>query len=227
MASPNQGQHTLIVNSGPNVGQTYVLHDMVSTLGRSADNTIVLDSTRVSRHHVKITILPGGAVIEDTGSTNGTYVNGQQITAQCQLSSGDIIGVADYISFHYVCEDILGTDVRTPVLSAGSTQIMNGPGGAETGQMRPTSPAIAPYLPDFQSNAFVPAAPAEPQPSPMPVKNGEKRSKLLYIIIAILVVFICLCVALAIFLWFAPEAFWRDLFDFFNIPWPTPPMLFS
>jgi hypothetical protein len=120
----------------------------------------------------------------------------------------------------------MGTDINTPVLSAVSTQIMNGPGGAETGQMGPTRPATTPYLPDYQSYAFVSAAPAEPQPSAMPQKNEKKRSTLLYIIIAILVVFICLCVALAIFLWFAPEAFWRDLFDFFNIPWPTPPMLF-
>ena len=58
MVSSHQSQHTLIVNSGPNMGQSYVLHEVVSTLGRSADNTIVLDSTQVSRYHVKITILP-------------------------------------------------------------------------------------------------------------------------------------------------------------------------
>ena len=225
MLSPHQGQHTLIVNSGPNVGQTYVLHDMVSTLGRSADNTIVLDSTRVSRYHVKITILPDGAVIEDTGSTNGTFVNGQQITTQYQLSAGDIIGVADYISFQYIHEDIGGSSTHSPVFSTGSTQIMGGPGGAETGQMGSGSPHIPTHTPDYASSAFVPHDHPNMQPSIMPVKNDKKRPTTLYVIIAVLVVFICLCVALAIFLWFAPETFWRDLFDFFNIPWPSTSML--
>lgn len=223
MVSAQQGQHTLIVNSGPNTRQTYVLNDIVSTLGRSADNTIVLDSTRVSRYHVKISILPTGVVIEDTGSTNGTFVNGQQITAQVQLSSGDMVGIADYITFQYVVEGMMGMGIDLPPVSGGgSTQIMNGPGTFGAAQMPVTAPRIETYSPEFQPNAYMPAAATNlpPAPAMMPAV-GKKRPTWMYIVIALLVILICACVALAIFMWFAPESFWRDLFDFFGLPWPS------
>jgi predicted component of type VI protein secretion system len=226
MVSAQQNQHTLIVNSGPNIGQTYVLHDVVSTFGRSADNVIVLDSTRVSRYHAKITILPTGAVIEDTGSTNGTFVNGQQVTAQYQLTSGDIIGIADYISFQYVVEGSMGMEIGLPPATGRSTQIMDGPGVTSPRIGQPLAPQIGTYPPEFQSNPVFPASPSNFPPTPVMAPQAEKsRPTSLYIIIAVLVVLICFCVALAIFLWFAPEAFWMDLFDFFGLPWPTSSMV--
>ncbi len=227
MVSAQQGQHTLIVNSGPNTGQTYVLHDMVSTLGRSADNTIVLDSTRVSRYHARISLLPAGVVIEDTGSTNGTYVNGQQITAQYQLSSGDMIGIADYITFQYVVEGMMGMGADLPPISGSSTQIMNGPAVFNPAQAPVTAPRIEAYTPAFQPNSYGATSPTGLPPAPdMVPEVGKKRPTVLYVIIALLVVFICLCVVLAVYLWFAPESFWRGLFDLFNIPWPSQLMYF-
>ena len=223
MESTHQTQHTLIVNSGPNMGQSYVLHDVVSTFGRSADNTIVLDSTQVSRYHAKITILPTGAVIEDTGSTNRTFVNGQQITTQYQLSSGDSIGIANYITFQYVVEGVMGMGGDISPMAKGSTNIMDSPDAF--GPAQAPAPQIRTYSPEFQPRAYVPPSPSAipPGPSMTPVAT-PKNPTALYIIIAVLVLLICLCVAVAIFLWFAPEAFWRDAFDFFNIPWPSQPM---
>ena len=223
MVSSHQAQHTLIVNSGPDMGQSYVLHDVVSTLGRSADNTIVLDSTQVSRYHVKITILPAGAMIEDTGSTNGTFVNGQQITTQYQLASGDTVGVADYITFQYVVEGVMGMGADFPPMAGGATNIMDGTGAFGTAPA--PAPQIGTYTPEFQPNAFVPPSPPTYSPAPAMTPEGTKKSPTsLYIIITILVVLICFCVAVAIFLWFAPEIFWRDAFDFFGIPWPSQSM---
>ncbi len=63
-----QREHILVVTEGPNLGERYQLREMVSTFGRTAGNTIVLDSTQVSRHHAQIRLTPGGAVIEDIGS---------------------------------------------------------------------------------------------------------------------------------------------------------------
>ncbi len=226
MVSAQQGQHTLIVNSGPNTGQTYILNDIVSTMGRSADNTIVLDSTRVSRYHVKISILPTGVMIEDTGSTNGTFVNGQQITAQYTLSSGDIIGIADYITFQYVVESIMGVGINQPPVSrGGSTQIMNAPGAFSAPTNPAPMPQIATYAPEFQSrqpNTYMPAPASRiPQAPAKTPTASKKRPSWLYGVIGLLVILICACVALAIFLWFAPESFWRDVFDLLKIPWPS------
>ena len=225
MASTQHTQHTLIVNSGPNIGQSYVLQDVMSTLGRSADNTIVLDSSQVSRYHAKITILPHGVMIEDAGSTNGTFVNGQRITAQSQLSSGDSIGIADYITFKFVVEDVMGMGADYPPMTGGSTAVMESPLGLNQSQAPPTAPQIGTHIPEFQPNAFVPAPSGLPPAPAITPDIPKKNTTSLYIIIAILVVMICFCVAIAIFLWFAPEAFWRDFFNFFGIPWPSKPML--
>ena len=226
MVSAHQNQHTLIVNSGPNTGQTYILHDLISSLGRSTDNAIVLDSTRVSRHHAKISLLPTGIVVEDTGSTNGTFVNGQQITAQYQLTPGDIIGIADYITFQYVVEGGIEVGIELPSGAEGSTQIMGGSGAfTPTPPPAPSSQAqnySAAFQPSSYSSVPKPDLPPAPAMGPVVVK---KRSNLLYVIIAILAILICLCVALSIYLWFAPESFWRTLFDYFNMPWPSQPML--
>ncbi|MDF1514045.1 MAG: FHA domain-containing protein [Anaerolineae bacterium] len=224
MVSAYQKQHTLIVSSGPNTGQTYVLQDTVSTFGRSADNTIVLDSTRVSRLHAKITLSPGGgAMIEDMGSTNGTFVNGQQITMQVPLSPGDMIGIADYVNFQYVVEGKMDMGQDMPHAPAGSTQIMGNQGlGGSMSTPPPTIP-VPSYSADIQPGAYMPMPPPDMPPSAATAGAGneKKRPAILYVIIALLVVFVCLCVALAVYLWFAPESFWHALFDLVGIPWPS------
>ena len=82
----NQTQHALIVAQGPNEGKRYVLQGLLCTLGRASDNTIVLDSSRVSRHHAQIRLLPTGTLVEDLGSTNGTWVNERRISEPTPLS---------------------------------------------------------------------------------------------------------------------------------------------
>jgi len=44
------------------------------TIGRAPDNNIVLPDPTVSRRHVRITSTPSGLMVEDLGSTNGTYL---------------------------------------------------------------------------------------------------------------------------------------------------------
>lgn len=62
------------------------------TIGRSRDNSIVLDDMLVSRQHVRITADSDGLVLEDLGSRNGTYVNGRRVE-RTHLSEGDRIGI--------------------------------------------------------------------------------------------------------------------------------------
>ncbi len=65
------------------------------TLGRTADNTIVLNHPQVSGHHAALEKVEGGYRVIDTNSTNHVYVNGQQVTYQL-LRTGDEIRIGPY-----------------------------------------------------------------------------------------------------------------------------------
>src|SRR5688572_20962850 len=59
-------------------------------IGRSSELDMVLVEDMVSRKHAKITVQNGKITIEDLGSTNGTFVNGEKIK-QARLKEGDRI----------------------------------------------------------------------------------------------------------------------------------------
>jgi len=63
------------------------------TLGRAADNDIVLANPAVSRHHARLTATPEGTLLEDLGSTYGTTVGEEKVTRRV-LRSGDLISLA-------------------------------------------------------------------------------------------------------------------------------------
>jgi pSer/pThr/pTyr-binding forkhead associated (FHA) protein len=78
-------------------GVTLRLEQRVCRLGRSVDNDITINDELVSKHHAVIEArhapdsdVPFEYFIEDCGSTNGTFVNDQQIDL-CQLHNDDIV----------------------------------------------------------------------------------------------------------------------------------------
>ena len=88
----------LVVETGPQAGLAYVLGPGETVVGRGTDSDIFLEDITVSRHHARFTVDDSGLRVEDLGSTNGTYVNGQWADAYA-LTAGDelIIG-----KFHLV-----------------------------------------------------------------------------------------------------------------------------
>jgi hypothetical protein len=63
-------------------------------VGRAEENDLVLDSPRVSRHHARIEVTDGEYRLVDNGSSNGTFLNGERVTA-APISVGDVIRFAD------------------------------------------------------------------------------------------------------------------------------------
>ncbi|MCW8929658.1 MAG: FHA domain-containing protein [Gammaproteobacteria bacterium] len=75
--------------------QEFVLDKKDITIGRTSTNDIAIDNLAVSSHHATVHQIDGNALLEDMGSTNGTFVNDNKITRHT-LQDGDIIGVGKH-----------------------------------------------------------------------------------------------------------------------------------
>jgi len=85
----------LIVSCDSQVVKEVELDKERMTLGRKAHNDIVVDHKAVSGQHASILVMHDDAILEDLGSTNGTFVNGQKVYRH-KLVHGDKIVVATY-----------------------------------------------------------------------------------------------------------------------------------
>jgi hypothetical protein len=74
-------------------GTQFPIRQGESVVGRSPYCTVVLDNRLASRRHCRFTHANGQLTVEDLGSSNGTAVNGQRITAAVVLVVGDVIRV--------------------------------------------------------------------------------------------------------------------------------------
>jgi pSer/pThr/pTyr-binding forkhead associated (FHA) protein len=92
------GTAILVVRSGEEEGDYFVLSTAVTTIGRHAESTIVLDDITVSRRHSEIHQSDGRYLVKDAGSLNGTYVNQERVDV-AELRQGDELQVG---KFHLV-----------------------------------------------------------------------------------------------------------------------------
>ena len=74
------------------VGRRFAFGDSIS-IGRSDDNDIVIRDGYVSHRHARVELMNNLYVIEDLGSVNKTYVNGQEIAGRQYRQSGDISSI--------------------------------------------------------------------------------------------------------------------------------------
>jgi len=65
--------------------------------GRAADVDIHLPDTFVSSHHVRVEARSDGLLVNDLGSTNGTFINGEEVTGPVVTGPGDQVTVGDSV----------------------------------------------------------------------------------------------------------------------------------
>ena len=81
------------ISQGRQAGLTADLGSGVIMIGRGADSQLILDDDYVSTRHARVVGAPNGIYIEDLGSTNGTYVNGQRISAPTTITLADTVRI--------------------------------------------------------------------------------------------------------------------------------------
>lgn len=166
-------QFQFVMRSGPTPGVTFPLEGDQLIIGRDASNAIAINDAEISRKHSRLSFQGGKYVLEDLGSTNGTFVNGQRLAGPVVLKSGDIVSLGEQIVLMY---DVISLDVGATVVTS----------------RKPT------HVPPPPVQSFTPVPAPAPAYTPGPVYSGPpaKKTNMLPIFIGIgLFLFICMCVA--------------------------------
>lgn len=78
----------LLVTGGTLAGTSIGLSDQQITIGRSTDATLVLSDDYASSRHARLFPQDGQWIVEDLGSTNGTYLDRQKVTQPTPVPAG-------------------------------------------------------------------------------------------------------------------------------------------
>ena len=159
------GDAGLLVQGGPNSGMLLPLSGRPVTVGRRADDDVVIDEITVSRKHVLIMETPSGYVLRDLNTTNGTFLNRVKVGVGEQLlKHGDTIRLAGSqitLIFRHEGSDTQKMGIGAP--ATGAIRLDSAP--AQTPGQPPQPQPVAPMQPPPQPQ---PAAPMQPPPQPQP-----------------------------------------------------------
>ena len=178
-------QFQFVMRSGPTPGATYSLEGDQLTIGRDSNNGVVINDSEISRKHARLTFQGGKYVLDDLGSTNGTFVNGQRLVGPVVLKAGDVISLGEQIVLVY---DALSVDAGATVISS------------RKGAPAPVAPAPAQVT-------------APPPPNYSTPMGGPKKTNLLPIMIGVgVLLLICVCV---VAVWYIDQNYlWCTFFPF-------------
>jgi hypothetical protein len=151
----------LIVRRGPQPNQSYDLNKDIVTLGRDITNDIVINDPEVSRHHMRLTRGAGGFTVEDLGSTNGTFVNGQRLTGARPLRPGDMVGLGETVTLAYEMSVMSAAPTESGLDQPGGTMVSPAQRGAQQYPAQPQQPQYS-YTP-------------QPQPQPSPYQQSQPQ----------------------------------------------------
>jgi uncharacterized RDD family membrane protein YckC len=103
------------------------------TVGRSRRCDVAINDPSVSRKHVFLTVGEGKVHLQDLGSSNGTFVNGERVTTEAELYDGDALRLGDAETIVEVCQgsfetpsDSLSADQAGSIQISGTTLLPTG-----------------------------------------------------------------------------------------------------
>ncbi len=190
-------QFQFVMRAGPTVGKVYPLEGPEITLGRESTNTITINDVEVSRKHARMELQGTAYMIQDLGSTNGTFVNGQRVIGVQPLNPGDSVSFGEGIVLSYESvfdpnATMMSANISRPAPAAAPTPAPT-PAAAPVQAPAPTpAPTPVPPAPGPVYSGQVPAGP--PPMAQAPAKPRRKFPVWLIILIVVILV-ICACIA--------------------------------
>ena len=117
-----------------------------TTIGRKPENTIHVDNLAVSGRHARVLRIGNKAILEDLGSTNGTFVNDKQITKHI-LQHGDSIVIGKHVLTFVSLEDKPVKAAPEPEEDMDKTMVITPQARSAMISKNGTSPSSAPAMP--------------------------------------------------------------------------------
>jgi diguanylate cyclase (GGDEF)-like protein len=119
----------LVVLAGSSVGVMFKVEGVKTVIGRGQKATIRLLDDGISREHAQLVILGERIVLQDLGSTNGTYCNGLKVEGNKELADGDkiLVGSTTILKFTYHdnLDEIFQKQMYESALRDGLTKAFN------------------------------------------------------------------------------------------------------
>ncbi len=101
-AASDDCRHVLMMTMGPTVGRVYFLSEPMHSIGRDTGNDIMIQDPEISRNHVRLRRARNEYIVEDLGSTNGTYINGGLIDGSHTLEVDDVLRLGTAVQLQYL-----------------------------------------------------------------------------------------------------------------------------
>lgn len=184
-------QFQFVMRAGPTPGVTFPLEGDQLTIGRDSSNSVAINDAEVSRRHSRLSFQGGKYVIEDLGSTNGTFVNGQRLAGPVVLKAGDVVSLGEQIVLMY---DAVNMDPGATVVVSRKPTRVEPPPAQVSAPIYASTPAPSPYAPP-------PPVAKKTNMTPIFIGGG-------------VLLFVCLC---ASFFWWMDATFrWCVFFPFLS-----------
>lgn len=124
-----KGTACLVTIYGRDLGSQWMLDSPTLVIGRGDNCDIVLDMDNVSRRHCEIRLAANGShILEDLRSTNGTFVDREEIKGPKELKNGDLVKVGGTL-FKYLdgdsLESLFHEEIYRMTIVDGLTQVYN------------------------------------------------------------------------------------------------------
>lgn len=113
----------LVALQGPLEGRRWIIKNSLE-IGRDAECDVTIEDRQVSRHHARVFLREGFVYLQDLGSKNGTFFEGDQIGSEVRLSDGDSIQIALVQKFAFYSSDAtMPIEDLNPALLQGARRL--------------------------------------------------------------------------------------------------------
>lgn len=204
--------YRLVMRSGPTPQRVFDITQPIINIGRDYSNDLVINDVEVSRRHARLTAQGGSYLVEDLGSTNGTFINGQRLIGPHMMRPGELISFGETVSlvyeaFQFDPNATVIAPVDIPPYQSAPPPSYGSSSAAQAGGEAYVSAGNAPAPQAYRAQASVPPASYQApvysgqipeSPAEEIMEEPKKGSRTLILLgLGCLVVFLCVCLGVA------------------------------